>query len=224
MKKSFKVGLISPYSNLSAIGLRYISASLRAAGWSARLIFLPDQDELFYRAKHPPQHYSTFVLDQVCDLCADLDLVGITVMSNYFGRARSLTQAIHERLSIPVIWGGIHPTVKPEESLGWADFVCVGEGEEAIVELVRSLEAGQNGTNIPNIWTKDAQGQIIANPSRPIYRDMDDLPLPDYDLDSHYILHEDSLVPLTPTLLTHYLMHNFARQSRLPGCRPIGPR
>ncbi|MEZ4737426.1 MAG: radical SAM protein [Caldilineaceae bacterium] len=213
--KPFRIGLISPYSNLSAIGLRAISASLQAAGYATRMIFLPDPDELYYKAKPPRPHYTADTLEQVCALCADLDLVGITVMSNYVGRARSLTRALQERLGLPVIWGGIHPTVKPEESLQWADFVCVGEGEAAIVELVRRLATGQSATAIPNIWTRNVQGQITPTSSRPIDQDLDAIPLPDYNLTDHHILHEGRLIPLTAELMAHYLLHNFARQNRL---------
>lgn len=214
-QKPFRIGLLSPYSNLSAIGLRSIAASLQAAGYPTRLIFLPDPDELHYKGNAPPLAYATETLDQICELCADLDFIGITVMSNYVARIRFLTAAIQKRLGIPVIWGGIHPTVKPEESLQWADYVCVGEGEAAIVELVRSLEKGDRGTTIPNIWTRDEQGQVIANPSRPIDQELDAIPLPDYNLADHHILHEGKLIPLTPKLMAYYLLHNFARQHRL---------
>ncbi|HNB54213.1 MAG TPA: radical SAM protein, partial [Anaerolineales bacterium] len=215
MAKSFRIGLISPYGNLSAIGLRYISACLRDAGWQTRMIFLPDPDEVFYKVKTPPQNYASTLLDQVVELCRGLDLVGITVMSNYFGRARALTKAIHQNLGIPVIWGGIHPTVRPEESLEWADYVCVGEGEEAMIDLVRALETGADTTNIPNIWTRSPSGEVIANPSRAIYPNLDDLPLPDYDLNEHFILFEERVVPITPALLSYHLKHNFARETKL---------
>lgn len=215
MKRSWKIGLVSPYSNLSAIGLRYISASLRAADWKTRLVFLPDLEELRYSPKPHPPAYPQPVLDSVCALLADVDMVGITVMSNYYGRARSLTQAIQQALHVPVIWGGIHPTVMPEECLQWADFVCVGEGEEAIVELVHALETGSEPTGIANIWGKTSDGRLFSNPARPIYQDLDALPLPDYELDHQYILHNNELMPLTPSLLAHYLLNHFAGQTRV---------
>ena len=57
-----KIGLISPYSNLSAIGLRHISSSLQRAGYATRMIFLPDPDELYYKAKSPPSQYTDCLL------------------------------------------------------------------------------------------------------------------------------------------------------------------
>jgi radical SAM superfamily enzyme YgiQ (UPF0313 family) len=179
------------------------------------MIFLPDADEWCYMPQPHRQNYPPAVLDQVCAMCADVDLVGIGVMSNFFGRARALTEMIHDRLSLPVIWGGIHPTVKPDECLAWADFVCVGEGEEATVELVNRLAAGLDCTSIPNIWVKDEAGQIIANPVRPLDQSLDDLPLADYELSKQSILHRDRLVPLTPALLAHYLINYFAGEPRV---------
>ncbi len=209
MKKSFSVGLISPYSNVSAIGLRQISACLKEAGWATRLIFLPDPAELLYLPQPHPPTYPPAVLEQVCQLCADLDLVGIGVMSNFVGRARALTQALHQRSATPVVWGGIHPTVRPEECLAWADYVCLGEGEGATLDLVARLAAGGDGHAVPNIWSRNSQDGVVTNPPRPLHPRLDDLPLPDYDLGTQYLLHQGRIVPLTPELLAHYMLNPF---------------
>jgi radical SAM superfamily enzyme YgiQ (UPF0313 family) len=63
----------------------------------------------------------------------------------------------------------------------FVDMLCVGEGEEALLELCRSLrdEGGRKG--IANIWFKQ-KGQIIRNPPRPLQQDLDCLPFPDKGL------------------------------------------
>jgi radical SAM superfamily enzyme YgiQ (UPF0313 family) len=142
-----------------------------------------------------------------------VDLVGISVMSNFVGRARSLTQAIQQRLSVPVLWGGIHPTVKPAECLAWADLVCVGEGEQAMLELVSRLASGQGYADVPNICFQDKAGRVVANPVRPLNRSLDDLPFPDYGLEGQYVLHQDQVRPLTSELLSHYLLNHFVGQT-----------
>ncbi len=79
----------------------------------------------------------------------------------------------------PVLLGGPHPTFYP-----WiirdpvVDYVCVGEGEGAIVDLARALEGEGDPTKIANIWTKK-DGEIISNPVRPLIQDLDSLPFPD---------------------------------------------
>lgn len=43
---------------------------------------------------------------------------------------------------IPIVWGGVHPTLMPEQTLRspYVDIVCVGEGDETFPELVNTLK------------------------------------------------------------------------------------
>lgn len=83
---------------------------------------------------------------------------------------------------IPTIVGGIHATVSPTEVLkeDCVDYVCVGEGDEALIELVNSLKNKKDTTNIKNIWTKK-NGQIIKNSVRPPVN-INELPFQDWDI------------------------------------------
>lgn len=202
----YTVALISPYSGMSALGLRLISACLRRAGWQTRLIFLPNFEEWLCLPAVHQASYPEALLGAVCEACGDADLVGVSVMTNFVLRARSLTQAIHERLGVPVIWGGIHATARPAECLQWADMVCVGEGELAMVELVRELATGGDTRRIANIWSR-GNGSLTANPPRPLLEDLDLLPLPDYEVDHQLVWHQGRLVPLDEQLLSHYMVH-----------------
>lgn len=71
-------------------------------------------------------------------------LVGISVTTRQWLRTRDLMGALRQRRNVPVILGGLHPTFAPDEVLLHAgiDFVCLGEGEQALLELVQALEAG----------------------------------------------------------------------------------
>ena len=80
-----------------------------------------------------------------------------------------------------ILMGGTHPTFVPDEALQHCDFVIRGEGEEALVELVRCLESGADYRSIANLsWVED--GQAIHNPERPKAEDLDFLPIPDFNL------------------------------------------
>lgn len=60
-------------------------------------------------------------------------------------------------------------------------FVVRGEGEETLTELLLHLENGKSPETITGIaWRKD--GKTIVNPQRPVMRDLDDLPIPAWDL------------------------------------------
>jgi len=84
---------------------------------------------------------------------------------------------------IPILWGGIHPTVAPEEVIGLdtVDYACVGEGIEALPELLGAIENGVHPMGIANIWAKD-EGKVIRNDPRPMFLDLDSLPYLDWDI------------------------------------------
>ena len=57
------------------------------------------------------------------------DMVGITVNIDTAYRAFNIARIYREK-NIPVIFGGIYPSVEPEESLKHANSICIGEAEE----------------------------------------------------------------------------------------------
>ncbi|MFH1539099.1 MAG: radical SAM protein, partial [bacterium] len=81
---------------------------------------------------------------------------------------------------VPVVLGGHYPTLAPEDSINYqgVDAVCVGEGEEAFIEYLQSLQEGGSNYEIENLWFR-RNGEVIANPSRAFIEDLDGLPYMD---------------------------------------------
>lgn len=113
----------------------------------------------------------------------DTICVGISTMTGtqvYFAlglakEARRLTG----QWRTPIVWGGAHPSVLPEQTLSHelVDIVVSGEGDETFAELVEALVQKRTLDNIPGIYFKD-NGRIKRNASRPLM-DMDKLlPVP----------------------------------------------
>jgi radical SAM superfamily enzyme YgiQ (UPF0313 family) len=192
-----KITLISPYPDITAFGIRTISSFLKKHGHNTRLIFLPDPhgDDLIYGV----ERYEKDILDELIALCIGSDLIGISLMTNFFEGAVQITRKIKSSTDIPVIWGGIHPTIRPEESLEYADMVCVGDGEDAMLELVSRMEKGDDYLNIANLWVK-SNGKIIKNSLRPLARDLDIYPFPDYSMDDHHAIFDGHIRPVTSNL------------------------
>lgn len=61
------------------------------------------------------------------------DLVGITVKVDTMNRSMAIASAYRER-NIPVVFGGIHATVCPDECTRFADSVVVGEAATTVSE------------------------------------------------------------------------------------------
>src|SRR3989304_6597478 len=160
-----KVTLISPYPDITSFGIRTISSYLKQHHFETQLIFLPDPfgDNFIVRK----ERYDENIMDEVTNICSKSDLIGITLMTNFFDGAIQITKSLKRRLNIPIIWGGIHPTVRPEECLNYADMVCVGDGEIAMLELAQKLEMKTNYHDVQNIWCRK-NGHIIKNGMRPL--------------------------------------------------------
>jgi radical SAM superfamily enzyme YgiQ (UPF0313 family) len=80
---------------------------------------------------------------------------------------------------VKVILGGPHPTYFPEVvEHPVVDMVCRGEGERAMIELARRIDAGASCRDIPNLWVKE-DGRIHRNPLGRLIEDLDALPFPD---------------------------------------------
>ena len=92
----------------------------------------------------PPGHTMTIVDEAFApdDINEDVDLVGITVMTDLALRAYHIADTYH-RKAVKVVMGGIHPTVLPDEALEHADAVVVGEAEGVWPRLVSDAASGQ---------------------------------------------------------------------------------
>jgi len=188
-----KVILISPYADLQAFGIRIISACLKREGHEVQMLFLPQQFTV---------QYEDHLLNEVVEFSKGVDLIGISVMTNFFRNVSQITLKLKDAYNIPVLWGGIHPTIRPEECLGYADMVCIGEGEEAIVELLNKMEKRQSYYDVCGIWFKN-KGSIITNPLRSL-PSLDHIPFQDYDISTHFISNNGRIEKLDIKLLREY--------------------
>ena len=198
-----KITFVSPTPlDVSAFGVRSLSAFLKQEGINVRNIFLSGGVEKYRYRKDYLYRYDKKLIDEVIDLCKGSDLVGISLMTNYFERAIQITSEIKFATNLPVIWGGIHPTVMPEECIKYSDMICIGEGEDALLELIRNMEGGRNYTDVRNIWFKK-DGNIIRNQLRPLEENLDRFPFYDFGLDEHYIydISKKCISPMTKELL-----------------------
>lgn len=204
-----KVSLISFSEEITVLNIRLLSACLKKEGHKTQLIFLRSNS-----TKSNNFRYNDEILDQVVNLCKDSDLISLTVFSIYFDRSIQITNKLRHEIKLPIIWGGIHPTVRPLQSLEYADMVCVGEGEEAIVDLVNKLEQNEDYYNTKNIWFK-REGKIFKNEIRPLIQNLDNIPFPDYDLVDNFVLDNGKLQTLDLVLFKKFLPRFFDAKRKI---------
>jgi radical SAM superfamily enzyme YgiQ (UPF0313 family) len=73
------------------------------------------------------------------EMPTDFDLVAISSFSAQVGEAYELADRYRE-LGVPVVLGGLHVSMLPQEALGHCDAVVAGEGERAWLEVLRDAE------------------------------------------------------------------------------------
>ena len=86
--------------------------------------------------------------------------------------------------NVPVIAGGAHPTAAPADVLtrSQADYCCIAEGERTLVDWVRLLRDGGDPAAVKGLAWRDAQGQVRINEARPYIENLDDIPMPAWDV------------------------------------------
>jgi len=104
------------------------------------------------------------------------NLIAVSCTETTFLRAMQIIDQTRH-LGIKNLFGGVFPTFAPELVMSYenVDMLCVGEGENTIIDLANSISNNDDYSNITNLWSKQKDGSIIKNSiSRPV--DIDKLP------------------------------------------------
>lgn len=190
-----KIVLINVSGRQSSDGSRLISALLKRAGHQVKSVFL---------SRPEPLDYESDELELLTEILQEADIVLVAVYSSYAVRAVQVTQYVHKQFpGMQVIWGGPHCISVPELGLRHANGVCFSEGDQAVVDFINKLEAGEDYLNTPNM-AFNVNGALIVNDALPPFADLDGLPYYDYDLDDQFLL-DQKLFQMTKELLKERL-------------------
>ena len=98
--------------------------------------------------------------------------LGVTVLTGApISDALSISRAAKRaHPSLPVVWGGWHPSMFARECLAEpsVDVTVRGQGEETFAEIVRRLAGGHSLEGCAGCTVRLADGSICENPSRPL--------------------------------------------------------
>jgi anaerobic magnesium-protoporphyrin IX monomethyl ester cyclase len=207
---SMKILIIYPnVHNTSRInlGIAYLSACLKNQGHDVKLFdttFYKEEGEMSdedFRSKSlqvtdvdlvkhgVTYRASKFMIDDLRTIITDYkpDILGLNCVDATYHLGKKLMESVQD-FKIFSIVGGVRASVDPESIISeqFVNSVCIGEGEEAFMELCAKLGSG-NIDNIRNLWIK-TKYKIIKNDRRPLI-DINTLPMPDWDIfnDFHLI-------------------------------------
>ena len=183
-----RIAYVSPKWNAMVnsyppLGLGYLAAVAERAGHEVRIYDLGLDPNV--------------PLEQDMDRIAafDPELIGVTAMTNNYHAAEAMIAQLKARIGCPVILGGPHATLFPEDLAADPniDYVVVGEGEETqseLVELLQRTEMEPDGEQLSAIQGLCYFGDygVVRTAPRPLIKDLDALPLPArhlYELDRY---------------------------------------
>ncbi len=109
-------------------------------------------------------------------------VLAVSSMTIDFAFACGFLAPLKREFGFTVVAGGIHAILLPQEAFAHpaVDFLCVGEGENALRQLLQALDNGGSPAGIPGLWGK-WRGTEFRNSPAPL-TDLASLPVPDFSL------------------------------------------
>lgn len=177
------------------LSLAYLAAYLRKFGYQVKIL-----DGVASAATNKGKLWRYGLSDQ--EVSAKTreykpDVVGITCVSSLriFDVLRIAKLIKRVDPGIKTIVGGVHPTIFPKDTVSnpEVDYVIVGEGEESLLQLIKTLESGKKLTKIdvdgcaykqslPRLHRGKQDGRVVENPKLHFIENLDTIPYPARDL------------------------------------------
>lgn len=194
-----KTLLITLLYEINPLGPMNVACYLKDNGQDVKELFVPlnQLEEVFWTEKDTVinDHYVSEIVKLISQ--EKPKLIGISLYTIHYYSAIKITEAIKKEFpEILVIWGGIHPTIAPEESIQHADILCRGDGEAPMLELAQCLEKGESIENIKSLWVKKGD-QVIRNEIRHLIEDLDSLGFTRFDWENIFVLHKGRMHSLS---------------------------
>jgi radical SAM superfamily enzyme YgiQ (UPF0313 family) len=151
------------------LGILAVSTPLLRAGYTVRII----------DSTITPQFQKRVIEEMADALCLCVSLVTGPMIRETVQIARAVKTLYPEK---PVILGGWHPSLLPDQTLAapYVDAVVKGQGEDALLEIVQHIEAGEGLRGIAGVGYKE-DGRIVFNQPRAL-RPIAELPRKAYEL------------------------------------------
>ena len=147
------------YRKYPAFGILFVASALLKAGFRVKIVH-PERDRLGAIREAVKEERPLFVGLSVTATPLLLEDIGIS-------------KALHAA-GVPVVWGGIHPTMVPDTALApdYVDCILTGEAEDSVVEFAQALAEGRRPEGVPGAGFK-ADGTPVISPANRFSRDLD---------------------------------------------------
>ncbi|MCB9742134.1 MAG: cobalamin B12-binding domain-containing protein [Alphaproteobacteria bacterium] len=172
--RSLRVAIISLYA-LENNGVRHVASSLRDEGFAVTEVYF--KDWVNNRFPWPTEQEVVDLIELLRE--REVGIVGFSVRASAFHRmAKYLTERVRAALGLPILWGGMHPTFLPEMCIEIADYIAVGEVDDAVRGFFVALDEGRPVHRCPSFWVREGD-TVYKNDLAPLV-DLDAIPFRDF--------------------------------------------
>jgi len=156
-----------------APALAYIGAFLKTKGYSVKGLDLSDfRGNPYKREREVIEEYRP-------------DIIGFSVLYSNYNWVKENSKYLKSFYQGKIVLGGPQITAEKEMVLNdipEVDYLVVGEGEEAMDELCQGIEGNFLFKDIKGLVYRNGNGSIVSNPIRPLFKEIDNLPFPDFSI------------------------------------------
>lgn len=171
-----------------SLGVAYLAGALKKSGYTPFVIdgfvLFPEQEELFYQNKFKivGANYNQIIEK----IPKETLFVGVSCLfsSEWLYHKELIREIKLHRPELLIVAGGEHITSDPEYALRSCpeiNICVIGEGEETLIDICKSVEAKESFSNIAGIAFKNEEGQFTKTEPRKRIKKIDEINWPDWD-------------------------------------------
>jgi len=148
-------------------------------------------------SKNPTSFYENILLKTVNDFSPEIIGISCLFSGNFPDLLKFSTLFKKHFEEIPIVIGGIHPTIYAQnilEECPSIDWIILAEGEESTVQMVNAIKDGAYAFDKIDGFAYRKNGHVIINPKTKYIQDIDTIPFPAYDLINIEDYYEDTSI------------------------------
>lgn len=192
-----KTILLIAFYNIKALGVRYLEAALKRAGYRVVTVFFKDFNSIH------PKPTSVTELELLVNLIRKEQpvMVGLSVMSSmYLETIHKVIDTIKDCSNVFTVCGGAYATMFPEHFLDLGvNSVIRDDGEVPMCQLADALTTAGDWRNIPSLCFKE-DGKNVVNEIGNIITEIDQYGLPSVECEHSYFIENNRVQPGDPQL------------------------
>lgn len=198
----------------SAVSIRYLSGILCSHGYKTTVICIELSKQQGNKLSWDYGCYDLTddTIKNLFSICCGSLFIGFNVYSFVAHIVKKCYASAYNLQQIPIVVGGPHPTLDPYHSSSFSDYVCVGDGERAIVALADKLRTGNivHDNQCPQVAENILSSAVLRRskeelPLFGIEAPLDSQSLPDYSFESEYYLSDHGVEEITRGNAANYI-------------------